>query len=169
MLPPARIVDRRSLQSGRLGAGQVAFAPASPVRPCPCPPESAPSPLVRLSRVSPYLTVAGVVLAGALLFVAAMGARLILAPRAPTAMKLTTYECGVDPVGEGWAQTNVRYFLYAFLYVVFAVDAVFLFPWATVIRSADLGLASLAEMAIFILVVLIGLAHAARRGLLRWV
>jgi len=80
-------------------------------------------------------------------------------------MKLTTYECGVDPVGEGWAQTNVRYFLYAFLYVVFAVDAVYLFPWATVIRSPDLGAASLAEMAIFILVVLIGLAHAARRGL----
>jgi NADH-quinone oxidoreductase subunit A len=119
--------------------------------------------------VSPYLTVAGVVVAGVLLFVAAMGARLILAPRAPTAMKLTTYECGVDPVGEGWAQTNVRYFLYAFLYVVFAVDAVYLFPWATVIRSPDLGAASLAEMAIFILVVLIGLAHAARRGLLRWV
>jgi NADH-quinone oxidoreductase subunit A len=135
----------------------------------PVPLESAGRPTVRLSRVSPYLTVAGVVLAGALLFVAAMGARLILAPRAPTVMKLTTYECGVDPVGEGWAQTNVRYFLYAFLYVVFAVDAVYLFPWATVIRSADLGMASLAEMAIFILVVLIGLAHAARRGLLRWV
>jgi NADH-quinone oxidoreductase subunit A len=108
-------------------------------------------------------------LAGGLLFVAAMGVRLILAPRAPTAMKLTTYECGVDPVGEGWAQTNVRYFLYAFLYVVFAVDAVFLFPWATVIHSPDLGRASLAEMVIFILVVLVGLAHAARRGLLRWV
>jgi NADH-quinone oxidoreductase subunit A len=125
--------------------------------------------VVRLSRVSPYLTVGGVVLAGVLLFVAAMGVRLILAPRAPTLMKLTTYECGVDPVGEGWAQTNVRYFLYAFLYVVFAVDAVYLFPWATVIRSADLGLASLVEMAIFLAVVLVGLAHAARRGLLRWV
>jgi len=125
--------------------------------------------LTRLSRVSPYLTVAGVVLAGALLFVAAMGARLILAPRAPTLMKLSTYECGVDPVGVGWAQTNVRYFLYAFLYVIFAVDAVYLFPWATVIRSPDLGAASLAEMAIFIGVLLVGLAHAARRGLLRWV
>jgi NADH-quinone oxidoreductase subunit A len=125
--------------------------------------------LARLSRVSPYLTVGGVVLAGVLLFVAAMGARLILAPRAPTAMKLTTYECGVDPVGEGWAQTNVRYFLYAFLYVVFAVDAVYLFPWATVIRSSELGAASLVEMAIFLGVVLVGLAHAARRGLLRWV
>ena len=107
-------------------------------------------------------------MAGVLLFVVAMGARLILAPRAPTAMKLTTYECGVDPVGVGWAQSNVRYFLYAFLYVIFAVDAVYLFPWATVIRRPDLGAASLAEMAIFIGVLLVGLAHAARRGLLRW-
>ena len=125
--------------------------------------------MVRLCGVPPYLTVGGVVLAGVLLFVAAMLVRLILAPHAPTAAKLTTYECGVDPVGEGWAQTNVRYFLYAFLYVIFAVDAVYLFPWATVIRSADLGLASLVEMGIFLGVVLVGLAHAARRGLLRWV
>jgi len=125
--------------------------------------------LTRLSAVSPYLTVGGVVLAGVLLFVAAMLVRRLLAPHAPTAAKLRTYECGVDPVGEGWAQTNVRYFLYAFLYVIFAVDAVYLFPWATVIRSADLGMASLIEMGIFLGVLLVGLAHAARRGLLRWI
>jgi NADH-quinone oxidoreductase subunit A len=125
--------------------------------------------MIRLARVSPYLTVAGAVVAGGFLFFAAMVAGRLFAPKAPTPMKLTTYECGVDPVGEGWAQTNVRYFLYAFLYVIFAVDAVYLFPWATVIRSADLGLASLAEMGIFIGVLLVGLAHAARRGLLRWI
>ena len=117
----------------------------------------------------PYLTIGGVVLAGVLLFVAAMLVRQLLAPRAPTAAKLTTYECGVDPVGEGWAQTKVRYFLYAFLYVIFAVDAVYLFPWATVIHTPDLAMASLAEMGIFIGVLLVGLAHAARRGLLRWI
>jgi NADH-quinone oxidoreductase subunit A len=119
--------------------------------------------------VSPYLTVAGAVLAGGFLFFAAMVAGRLFAPSAPTPMKVTSYECGVDPVGEGWAQTNVRYFLYAFLYVIFAVDAVYLFPWATVIRSADLGMASLVEMGIFIGVLLVGLAHAARRGLLRWI
>jgi len=119
--------------------------------------------------VSPYVVVGGVVLAGLLLFVAAMAARRLLAPSAPTTEKLTTYESGVDPVGQGWAQTNVRYFLYAFLYVIFAVDAVYLFPWATVIRQSGLGRASLVEMAIFVGVLLIGLAHAARRGLLRWV
>ena len=59
-------------------------------------------------------------------------------PAAPTPEKLTTYECGVDPVGEGWAQTQIRYYLYAFLYVIFAVDAVYLFPWATVLRRARL-------------------------------
>jgi NADH-quinone oxidoreductase subunit A len=118
--------------------------------------------------LSPYLVVGGVVLVGVLLFVAAMGARRLIAPSAPTPAKESTYECGVDPVGEGWAQTNVRYFLYAFLYVIFAVDAVYLFPWATVIRSSDLALASLAEVGIFVGVLLIGLAHAWRHGLLRW-
>ena len=78
--------------------------------------------------MSPYLTVAGAVLAGGFLFLAAMVAGRLFAPAAPTTAKLTTYECGVDPVGQGWAHTNVRYFLYAFLYVIFAVDAVYLFP-----------------------------------------
>jgi NADH-quinone oxidoreductase subunit A len=119
--------------------------------------------------VFPYVVVAAVVLAGILLFVAAMATRRLLAPAAPTVEKLTTYESGVDPVGDGWAQTNVRYFLYAFLYVIFAVDAVYLFPWATVIRRSDLATASLVEMGIFVGVLLIGLAHAARRGLLRWI
>ena len=116
-----------------------------------------------------YVVVGAVVVAGILLVSAAAVARRLVAPRAPTRAKLTTYESGVDPIGTGWAQTNVRYFVYAYLYVIFAVDAVYLFPWATVIRSAELGKASLVEMGIFITVLVVGLAHAARRGLLRWV
>lgn len=116
-----------------------------------------------------YVVVGAVVLAGILLVSAAAVARCLVAPRAPTRAKLTTYESGVDPVGTGWAQSNVRYFVYAYLYVIFAVDAVYLFPWATVIRSAELGAASLVEMGIFVTVLVIGLAHAGRRGLLRWV
>ena len=117
--------------------------------------------------MSPYVVVAAVVVVGALLFAAAMGARALLAPHAPTRAKVTTYESGVDPVGQGWAQTQVRYFVYAFLYVIFAVDAVYLFPWALVARSR-LGAASLVEIAVFIGVLLVGLVHAGRRGLLRW-
>lgn len=116
-----------------------------------------------------YVVVGVVVLAGILLVVAAGLTRRALAPSAPSPAKLTTYESGVDPIGTGWAQTNVRYFVYAYLYVIFAVDAVYLFPWATVIRNPDLGAASLVEMGIFVAVLVIGLAHAARRGLLRWV
>lgn len=119
--------------------------------------------------MSPYVVIAAVVVVGLLLFVAAMGARALLAPKAPTRAKLTTYESGVDPVGQGWAQTQVRYFVYAFLYVIFAVDAVYLFPWALVVRSSSLGAVSLLEIAIFIGVLVVGLVHAARRGLLRWV
>ncbi|KRE60968.1 MULTISPECIES: NADH-quinone oxidoreductase subunit A [Intrasporangiaceae] len=115
-----------------------------------------------------YLAVAAVVLAGVLLVTAAMVARRLVAPRAVTAAGRTTYESGVDPVGTGWAQSQVRYLSFAFLYVVFAVDAVYLFPWALVLRDSSLGLASLVEVLVFVGVVLLGLVHAARRGLLRW-
>ncbi len=123
--------------------------------------------MARLPGMEGYLVVVGVLAAGVILVVAAMTARRLLAPAAPTRAKLTTYESGVDPVGEHWAQTRVRYLAYAFLYVIFAVDAVYLFPWALVLRT-EVGLASLVEVAIFIGVVLVGLVHALRRGLLRW-
>ncbi len=128
----------------------------------------APWPVTRLAVMSGYVAVAAVLGAGVLLVVAAMTARRLVAPHAPFPAKLTTYESGVDPVGEGWAQTKVRYFVFSFLYVIFAVDAIYLFPWALVLRDPDLGGASLVEMGIFIGVIVLGLAHAARHGLLRW-
>lgn len=115
-----------------------------------------------------YLVVGAVALAGLVLFGVAMLMRRLIAPVSQDPTRLTTYESGVDPVGHGWAQSYVRYLGFALLYVVFAVDAVYLFPWATVLRTGQLGLASTIEMGIFIAVVLIALAHAARRGLLRW-
>ena len=115
-----------------------------------------------------YLVVGAVALAGILVFAGGMAANRLLRPHAPTPEKLTTYESGVDPVGTGWAQSQVRYLSFAFLYVVFAVDAVYLFPWALVLRDAELGVASLVEVLVFVGVVLLGLVHAARRGLLRW-
>ena len=116
--------------------------------------------------MSPYVVVAAVVVVGALLFVAAMGARALLAPHAPTRAKLTTYESGVDPVGQGWAQTQVRYFVYAFLYVIFAVDAVYLFPWALVLHR--LGWGALGPMAVFLGILMLGWLYAYREGVLAW-
>lgn len=115
-----------------------------------------------------YLVVLAVALAGLALVGAAAGTRRLLAPHDPTPGKATSYESGVDPVGAGWSQGSVRYFVYALLYVVFAVDVVYLFPWALVLRT-ELGPASLVEMAIFLGVLVIGLLHVGRRGLLRWV
>lgn len=115
-----------------------------------------------------YLVVLGVTVGGLGLFTAVMGIRRFLAPRASSATKLATYESGVDPSEGAWQQSSFRYVAYALLYVVFAVDAVYLFPWALVIHNHHLATASLIEMAIFILVMLVGLAHAARRGLLKW-
>ena len=114
-----------------------------------------------------YLVVAVALLAGVSLVATAMGSRRLLAPVDPTPAKLTTYESGVDPVGSGWEQGSVRYVVFALLYVIFAVDTVYLFPWALVIRT-ELGPASLVEMAIFIGVLVVALLHVWRRGLLRW-
>jgi NADH-quinone oxidoreductase subunit A len=113
-----------------------------------------------------WLVVLALTLGGALFFVVAIMANRMLRPRVPRAEKITTYESGVDPVGQGWAQTQVRYYLYAYLYVLFAVDAVYLFPWATVVQT--LGWATLAEMAFFLGILALGLLHAARRGALQW-
>jgi NADH-quinone oxidoreductase subunit A len=101
--------------------------------------------------------------------VAALSANRLLRPWAPTHEKLLTYECGVDPVGEGWAQSYVRYFVFAYLYVVFAVDAVFLFPWATVFAAPGFGLITLAEMFVFLGFLAVGILYAARKGVLTWV
>ncbi|MFN8074841.1 MAG: NADH-quinone oxidoreductase subunit A [Kineosporiaceae bacterium] len=121
---------------------------------------------VALPLSQTYAVVGAVVLAAVLFLVAAMVANRLLRPTAPTPEKPLTYESGVDPVGRGWAQTQIRYYLYAFVYVVFAVDAAYLFPWATVL--AELGVAGAVEMGVFLAVLAVGLVHAWRRGVLRW-
>ena len=113
-----------------------------------------------------YVPLLAILVLGVLLVAAMLGGNALLRPTHATHEKLLTYECGVDPVGEGWAQTHVRYYVYAYLYVVFAVDAVFLFPWATVF--AGLGWVSVAEMGVFIGFIAVGLVYAWRKGVLTW-
>jgi len=98
-----------------------------------------------------------------------LGANRLLRPWRTTPAKLLTYESGVDPVGDDWSQSHVRYYVYAFLYVVFAVDAVFLFPWATVFALAGFGAISLGEMFVFLGFLAVGLVYAWKKGVLRWV
>jgi len=114
-----------------------------------------------------YLTVVwfaaiALVLAGLLLGISAL-----LRPNKPTPQKLLAYESGVNPVGDGWSQSQVRYYIFALLFVVFDVEAVFMFPWATQLERY--GTFGLVEMGIFVFVLLLGLVYAWRKGVLRWV
>ena len=113
-----------------------------------------------------YGIVVAVAIAGAGLVAAAFTARRLIAPRRPLPEKLTTYECGIDPVGEGWSQSQIRYYIYAFLFVIFDVESVFLFPWATVFE--DIGYAAVVEMGIFVGILAVGLLYAWRKGVLKW-
>ncbi len=81
--------------------------------------------------------------------------------------KYVTYESGVDPVGTGWSQTQIRYYIFALLFVIFDVEAVFIFPWAT--RLEVYGGFGLVEMGVFVFILLLGLVYAWRKGVLRWV
>jgi NADH-quinone oxidoreductase subunit A len=116
-----------------------------------------------------YELVALLALVGVGFVVTGLAANRLLRPDHPTLEKLITYESGVDPVGEGWAQTQVRYYVFAFLYVIFAVDAVFLFPWATIFAAPGFGATSLVEMFVFLGFLAVGLLYAAKRGVLTWV
>ncbi|MQA87031.1 MAG: NADH-quinone oxidoreductase subunit A [Streptosporangiales bacterium] len=116
-----------------------------------------------------YLVVALLAGLGVAVVGGAFTAGRLLRAQRPTPEKLITYECGVDPVGEGWAQSYVRYYVFAYLYVVFAVDAVFLFPWATVFAAPGYGAVTLVEMFVFLGIIAVGLLYAWKKGVLTWV
>jgi NADH-quinone oxidoreductase subunit A len=112
-----------------------------------------------------YLAVA-VLIGAALLMVGAMlGVGRLLRPVRPQAEKYVTYEAGSDPVA-GWGQSNARYYIYALLFLIFDVEAVFIFPWAVQLES--LGTFGIVEMTIFIVLLALGLVYAWRKGVLRW-
>lgn len=114
-----------------------------------------------------YLTVVWFALAAFLIASLLLGVSALLRPNKPTPEKLLPYESGVDPVGDGWSQSQVRYYVFALLFVIFDVEAVFIFPWATQLeRYAGFGLI---EMGVFVAILFLGLIYAWRKRVLRWV
>ena len=91
----------------------------------------------------------------------------IIRPSRYSEEKLTTYECGEDPVGGAWVQFNIRFYVFALIFVVFDVEAVFLLPWATVFR--EIGLVAYLEGLVFIAILVVALAYVWRKGDLEWV
>ncbi len=90
----------------------------------------------------------------------------LFAPRKPSRSKGQTYECGVLTLGETWIRFRIQYYIYALLFVVFDIETVFLYPWA--VSYGALGPFALAEMAVFLLLLAVGLGYAWARGVLRW-
>ena len=114
-----------------------------------------------------YLTVAIFIGLGLLLAGVFLGLGYLVRPSRDQPQKFLTYESGVDPVGIGWSQSQIRYYVFALLFVMFDVEAVFMFPWATQVETY--GMFGLVEMLVFVFVLLLGLVYAWRKGVLRWV
>lgn len=118
---------------------------------------------------SQYLTLVALMIAGVGLVAAAFGLSRLIRPDMKYGAKLSTYECGIDPVGEGWAQTNVRYYLFAFMFVIFDVESLFLFPFAVALSTSPQQGFMLGVMLVFIFFVTITLPYEYKKGVLKWV
>lgn len=116
--------------------------------------------------INNYVLVAIFVALGIFLPVAALTLGRFLRPHKPSAEKQTTYESGNEPVGSGQVRFNVRYYLFALMFVIFDVEAVFLYPWAVAYNK--LGLFAIVEMLIFVSLLVIGLIYAWKKKVLKW-
>ncbi len=90
----------------------------------------------------------------------------LVRPVRPTPIKQSTYECGLEVIGDLWVQFKVQYYLYALAFVIFDIETIFLYPWAVAYNV--LGLFALIEMGIFLIILGVGLVYAWRKGALEW-
>jgi NADH-quinone oxidoreductase subunit A len=116
--------------------------------------------LTDFSRILAFFIIGAVFVAGGLIV-----ARL-LRPKRPYADKLTSYECGEEPIGDSWIRFNIRFYVVALIFLVFDVEIVFLFPWALVFKK--LGMFAFIEMMVFLAILLVGFAYVWAKGDLEW-
>jgi len=114
-----------------------------------------------------YATVLVFILLGAITVALMLGISRLLAPSDPTAVKLSTYECGEVPYGTSWVQFNIRFYVVALIFIIFDVEVALLYPWAVVFQR--LGLLAFIEAFVFIVILLAGLAYLWKEGDLEWV
>jgi NADH-quinone oxidoreductase subunit A len=116
-----------------------------------------------------YSTVLALIIAGILLVAVAFTLSRLVRPDKKYGGKLSTYECGLDPVGQGWSQTHIRYYMFAFMFVIFDVETLFLFPWAVVLGGIEQQGFVLGVMLVFLFFVTITLPYEYKKGVLKWV
>jgi NADH-quinone oxidoreductase subunit A len=126
-----------------------------------------------------YLSAFGEVLlfivAGVLFILVTLLVSRLVRPSRPNSQKLSTYESGEEPVGSPWPQFNIRFYVVALIFLLFEVEIVFMFPWATIYADKNIqqavpawGWLSLGEMILFIVILAFGLVYAWRNGFLEW-
>ena len=114
-----------------------------------------------------YFTLLVVVILTAIALVAvALGIARAISPRSYNAQKGEAYECGIPTRGRSWMQFKVGYYLFVILFLMFDVETVFLFPWAVVVQ--DLGVYGLFSILFFLVILVLGLAYAWKKGALEW-
>ena len=116
--------------------------------------------------MSQWLYIGLFFIVGLIIPVGAIGVAWILGPKKPNPIKQTTYECGIETVGEAWVQFKAQYYIFALVFLIFDVETVFLFPWA--VKLGQLGLFAVLEGIVFILILIAGLAYTWRKGMLEW-
>jgi len=114
-----------------------------------------------------YGTLLIFIIFGVIFGVGGLAANAILRPSHPGPVKNATYECGMEPIGDAQIRYNLRFYVFALLYVVFAVEAVFLFPWAIAYFQIN-GWLPFVEAVIFLFIIILGLAFAWTKGALKW-
>ncbi|MGF1515396.1 MAG: photosynthetic/respiratory NAD(P)H-quinone oxidoreductase subunit C [Elainellaceae cyanobacterium] len=116
--------------------------------------------------LSGYEYLLGFLIICGLVPVLALGASYILRPKREGIERRTTYESGMEPIGNAWIQFNIRYYMFALVFVIFDVEVVFLYPWAVAFNQ--LGLLAFIEVLIFVAILVVGLVYAWRKGALEW-
>jgi NADH-quinone oxidoreductase subunit A len=115
-----------------------------------------------------YVTVFAFVLVDILFAAAMLILAQLLRPSLPDAVKGSTYECGMDAVGTTEVKTNVRFYLFALLFVIFDVELLFVVPWAVIVGGRDGGPVVHLEMFVFLGILFFGLVYAWKKGALAW-
>ena len=117
---------------------------------------------------SDYLPILIFAVVAVLLSAIAVAMPAVFGPKRPTDVKLGTYESGKLPVGPARKRFSIQYFLYAVLFILFDIEVVFLFPWATVFRNLTPIWLGLLEAAVFVSILLLGLVYVWKKGALEW-
>jgi NADH-quinone oxidoreductase subunit A len=121
--------------------------------------------------LAPYIPIAVIIILAVVFGFMIVGIGLLFGPRRKTARKVMPYESGMNPIGPGTRRSPIRFYLVAVLFILFDIEIIFIIPWAVILRQfvkANQGVFALLEMAVFIIILLVGFVYAWKKGALEW-